>query len=427
MPEPCSGEGVCLRIRLWRCLSHRIESSGTFYALKNEFLPLSLTLWLGGLPALAQESFFVPVEPGPHVVGYQDTVLYNLAVQYDHYGYSGPAPLFISTWFPMEGKDGQQAMVFGEFRDRVVPATLIAAYEAMKAGMDQAAVEYYLLHPIDDDRPIDYGTFTHREVLDTLRTFLTRSHRATLGRKLDAPVIVYHHGSQGLKDENHMMAEYFASRGYGFVSSNFHWPIEGQVYGTPLTWAPDHSAMEEVVAYARSLTASDSIFFIGHSWGAQQGWCALSDPGPVKAFVSMETTLEWKTDTNEIKDKWAEMYDVLKTQHTKVPIPVLLFADADLEGPFPFFVGCGSDTLWHADAFEPFAHESYTSSFLMRLLFKDRFPQTDAFIMEQQMVMYAAHLETMAAFFRHIRTGVAFPDKGTWEVFQVHRTVHGDH
>ena len=90
-----------------------MDSSGTFCVLKSEFLALSLILWMGSLSAFAQEGYFGPVVLGPHIVGYQDTVLYNLAVQYDQYGYSGPAPLFISTWFPTERIGGQQGAAAG--------------------------------------------------------------------------------------------------------------------------------------------------------------------------------------------------------------------------------------------------------------------------------------------------------------------------
>jgi dienelactone hydrolase len=54
-------------------------------------------------------------------------------------------------------------------------------------------------------------------VKDSLFALGAHAFRAALSQGTSRPVIVCHHGSQGLSAENHLMAEYFASRGYGFV------------------------------------------------------------------------------------------------------------------------------------------------------------------------------------------------------------------
>jgi len=295
-------------------------------------------------------------------------------------------------------------------------------YAALTAAMDTSFVDYCIREPFDSMEPIGYGSSTPTDVLDTIRELGTISYRARPVGKLSGPVILYHHGAQGMSDENHAMAEYFASRGYGFVSANFHWPIEGAMYGTPLSWQPDYSALRTMVRFARSLTTSDSVFYIGHSWGAQQGWCTLFEPGLAQAFVSMETTIEFKTDTNEIKDKWPDVYRAVRSEQHRYPLPILLFADTEGDGPFDFFGGTSTQGMFHLDPKEPFGHESYTSAYLMRYLVRDRFPQPDTLLMRGQLELYVRHLEAIGSFLNAVRTKGEFPTERFTDAFHLHRT-----
>ena len=58
--------------------------------------------------------------------------------------------------------------------------------------------------------------------------------------------------------------------------------------------------LPQVPCTAESLTRSNKLFYIGHSWGAQAGWYTLHEKNLADAFVSLETTIEFKTDTNEL-------------------------------------------------------------------------------------------------------------------------------
>lgn len=329
-------------------------------------------------------------------VGFADTLLFNTAQHYAEFGYDGPAPLFVQLWFPLSVKPQTAPLSHAQLRQRTLEGPLRRVYDELLLRMDSAFIEYDLRYPLSGDEPIDYPPFSEAQVKDSLFALPTKAHRATIPTAPAVPVVVYHHGSQGMSDENVHMAEHFAANGFVFVSCNFHWPLEDKQYGTPLVWEPDRSSIRTMLRYARQLSNGNKLFFVGHSWGAQEGWCTLHEPGFVDAFVSLETTMEWKTDTAEVRDKWPHVLEAITTQ--SYPMPILLVADTEGEPPFPLFKGVHGD-LHYLDPKKPFAHESYTSAYLMRLNGESRFNVPDRVSLREQQVVYEALLDEMLVFF----------------------------
>jgi hypothetical protein len=110
------------------------------------------------------------------------------------------------------------------------------------------------------------ATMVPTEVLDLIKLTQTRSTRLKLEPDLNYPVIVYHHGSQGMTDENSIMAEYFASRGYIFVSANFHLPYPNTIYGLlPYDLEKDNkhnqSSARNVIHFAKSISTNNQVFY----------------------------------------------------------------------------------------------------------------------------------------------------------------------
>lgn len=339
---------------------------------------------------------------GPHPIGFADTLLFNDSLHYSAFGYAGPAPLFVQAWFPLEGTIAEPVgrldpdhLRFCELRKPRLPSSLQPVYQQLLLRVDSAFIEYCLRYPFDGDDPIDYAPLTEVHVKDSLLAQPTRAFRAPLPLDGDRPVIVYHHGAQGLSDENVWMAEHFAENGFIFLSCNFHWPLENAMYGTPLTWEPDRSSIRTMLRLARQLAKGNKVFYIGHSWGAQEGWCTLHEPGLADAFISLETTMEWKTDTAEVRDKWPHVLDAITTH--RYPIPILMVADTEGEPPFPMFRGVQGDVRF-LDPKEPFGHESYTSAYLMRLAGEGRFALPDREVLQMQSDLYAALLDELLVF-----------------------------
>lgn len=339
---------------------------------------------------------------GPSPVGFADTLLFSDSLHYRAFGYDGPAPLFLQAWFPLGGTIASPVggidpvpLRFSDLRTPRLPPTLQRVHHELLLRMDSAFVEYDIRYPVDGDEPIDHTPFTEAQVKDSLFAGRTHAFRAELPLNASRPVILYHHGSQGFSDENVWMAEHFARNGYIFLSCNFHWPVEEAMYGTPIVWEPDRHSIRTVLRFARQLAHGSKVFYIGHSWGAQEGWCTLHEPGLVDAFVSLETTMEWKTDSAEVRDKWPQVLEAITTH--SYPMPILMVADTDSEPAFPMFRGVRGD-ITCLDPREPFAHESYTSAYLMRLAGEGRFALPDREALQGQHDLYMALLDELLAF-----------------------------
>ena len=64
-----------------------------------KYILLTSTLFLV-LFTRGQESFYSHINLGKFQSNYSDTVIYDIEIQYNQFGYSGNAPLFVQVWFP---------------------------------------------------------------------------------------------------------------------------------------------------------------------------------------------------------------------------------------------------------------------------------------------------------------------------------------
>jgi hypothetical protein len=135
------------------------------------------------------------------------------------------------------------------------------------------------------------------------------------------------------------------------------------------------------------------------------------------AFVSLETTIEYKTDTLEIKDKWPYVYDALAVQKREFFIPILLVAAEDPGLNFDLFKGRSNAAMTYASYKLPFAHNSYTSAYMMRYFLGDAFAKPDLEALRTQVEGYAGHLELIEAWLESVQQGVGFDGSGFGRMF----------
>ncbi|WP_157637873.1 alpha/beta hydrolase family protein [Flexithrix dorotheae] len=358
---------------------------------------------------------------GEYGIGFFNTVIYNADVRFDflpvegpsysQYDYKGPTPLFLQIWHPIEQMNLKH-MMFKDFRNRNLEYELQSVYEPLIAKMDSFFIQYNIIEDFTDYDSIDYNGVSYFQVLDTLKTFLTRSQFKKIHDKLEFPVIVYHHGGQGLSDENFILAEYFASRGYIVVTSNFHLPFENKVYGYEGIEFDDTTLPKSVIQFAKTLTTNDQLFFIGHSAGAQVGFKFLHENNWANAFVSLETTLEGKpVDYLKSEDGWPELFDTIDRHKLDYSIPILMLANTQEDKPFPLFDELSNSSLIQVSQKELFGHESYTAGYLMRYLYKDMFDQPDTSELRTQIIQYNKQLNLYAAFLESVRNKKPFNQK----------------
>ena len=107
--------------------------------------------------------------------------------------------------------------------------------------------------------------------------------------------------------------------------------------------------------------------------------------------------MEWKTDTAEVREKWPHVLEAISTH--SYPMQILLVADTEGEPPFPMFKGVRGE-LRYLDPKKPFAHESYTSAYLLRLAGQGRFAVPDREALQEQFDMHATLLDELLHFLR---------------------------
>lgn len=350
----------------------------------------------------AQHSFYSLLPEGAYQVGFFDTLLLNQEQNYQQYSYSGAAPIFLQIWHPIDPSIKGKTLSYGDFRNRNLSKPLSIVYDSLCKQMDKSFIDYNILIDLINYQAIDYSPASPQRVLDTLKTFSTRSIYYPL-KKVDYPVILYHHGAQGLSDENFIMAEYFASKGYIFVAANYHLPFEGLPYAHTQGAYNSLSFPKTVNQFIKQLSNEQAIFYIGHSWGAQNGFRYLYEEAWAKAFVSLETTLEFRKDTTKLKEIWPDLYQLLSVKKQQYALPILMIANTKEDKAFDFFKQLGTQACYFASAKEEFSHESYTSAFLLRNLYNKRFPQPDAVPMQRQLQLYVRHLQLIEAFLLSVR------------------------
>jgi len=361
----------------------------------------------------AQNSYYPSLDWGTYKINYTDTIIYDNEILYNEFNYKGKAPLFVQIWFPESEKTTNKYLRLGDLKFKAVPKELVKVYDILSARMDETLLRDGIESDSFTGEPVDYKNISTNEILQRIKLIKTKSTRSRLGSKLDFPVILYHHGSQGISYENFVMAEYFASKGYVFISANFHLPFPNTSFGLlpyELEMENKHnqSSAKTLINFAKSISTGKSVFFIGHSWGAQEGWCFLNEDTLVDAFVSMETTLEFKTDPVEIKEKWPYVFDALQTKKNKFSIPILLFAALEKTTNFHFFKGLSSEKMVYASYKKPFAHNSYASLYTIRYYIKDVIPQPDTDTLVSQIKGYSKHLKMMCSFFEHVQNKKEF-------------------
>jgi hypothetical protein len=358
------------------------------------------------LEACTQKEKFALVQSGSMTVGYSQALIYDSSQTYQEYGYQGYLPILVDIWFPLSVKK-DTTIKFGDFQKRDLPDNLVAVHQELNKNLDESICRDALSEHIWTGEELNFGSLNKEAVLELIKSLDTKSLKAALPESMDFPVIVYHHGSRGQSYENHLMAEYFAERGYIFISANFHLPYSNTMFGLlPYRLEAmnrhNQSIAKTLINYARGLTRNSKLYFIGHSWGAQEGWCFLNEQGWADAFVSLETTIPFKSDPEVIREYWPQVYAKLVIQKNKFSIPTLVIEATEKDEAFPFFLNAANDRTWHVSSKKYFAHNSYTSVYLMRNFLGEVVQNSDSLELQEQVRLYHRHLSLIHDFLEDI-------------------------
>ncbi|MDD4372573.1 MAG: hypothetical protein PHG67_01510 [Bacteroidales bacterium] len=364
----------------------------------------------------AQKTLYDYIELGKFQIGFKDTIVYDPRYQYEAFDYVGMKPNFIQIWYPLADKiPNPDYMNFEDFFEGNRTEKLIEIQKQLKTNYQEALIRDCIEENLATAEANDFGTFSYEDVLRSVGKTKTKSILHNDFQASQFPVMLYHHGAQSYSFENFALAEYFASRGFIFIASNFHLPYEALTFGlkpyNQIIKNEEEQSLKAILKFAKSLSSSNSVFFVGHSWGAQMGFRTFDEETDISGFISLETTIEFKSDQEKIREIWPEVYQKVSIEKVSYPFPVLLCAATGQEEPFVFFENLNASQVIFAPTKAEFEHDAYLSSFYMRLFLNDSIVQSDKEILQDRLFLYVKHLKLMSEFIDEILKAEYLPKK----------------
>lgn len=357
--------------------------------------------------ANSQETIYDYVKLGKHEIGFKDTLLFDSKFTYKAYNYNGSKPYFVQIWHPIKQKSNpENRLSVNDLFEFETDTSLSEIHNQLKKNIQEIFIQDFISTNLNTFEKSDFGNFSHNEILELVEKTKTQSIRSEIKKSSKFPVIIYHHGSQSCSFDNYVMAEYFASRGFIFVASNFHLPFENTTFGLipfdKLVQNESEESLKFILDFAHSLTNSKDIFYIGHSWGAQMGLRTFNNNNSIKGIVSLETTLEFKKDKEIIKDMWPELYEKIFVEKATYPFPALFCAATGEEEPFSVFDNLSFKQKTFVSTKLEFHHNAYLSAFYSRYFIDDKIVQADKEVFKNNLISYIKHLKIIEQFINDI-------------------------
>lgn len=338
---------------------------------------------------------------GSYGIACSKMILFDKQYTYKAYGYEGAKPVFVKVWYPIKTKK-QNSMYLSDVLEYPAHKDLEVVIQEASKRDKEIFIRDFISEHYESGEENTYGNISFDSVYSLLMHHKTLGNAGLIPVNSKYPVIVYHHGSQSNAAENFLMAEYFASHGFIFVSANFHLPYPDVAYGlkpfNQLVKGEEEANVKMVYNFAKSLSSSTKIFYIGHSLGAQMGLRTFANDSSLARMISLETTLEFQSDTNKIKDYWAEVYQKVKIENAHYPFPILFCASSKEKKPFPFFESLNAKSKQYVYSPESFDHDAYLAYYYLRMFLPKSIVQNDRSVMENGWKEYVRILEEMKAF-----------------------------
>ncbi len=372
--------------------------------MKNLFI-LSICYFLSQTMN-AQESIYTYVKLGKYKVGIMDTIVFDSKYNYEQFGYNGKRPYFIKVWHPIQKRQNRNYL-------KVKDLFIFNKNNEMKVVQDSLEQIYkrhfirdYLAENLENGSENIFKNYSVESVFKLIEKIDTRSISVPLIEKSNLPIIIYYNGSQGHYFENYILAEYFASRGYIFIGASFELQFEDLPFGM-LPYERYHSneyeeGLKTITQFAQSLTGSSNVFFVGHSMGAQMGLRTFGQDSTIKGMVSLETSIEFKSNYETIKEMWPEVYKKVFTDKVNYPFPILFCAATGESKPYSFLENVKSPQVTYASTITEFEHNAYLSLFYLRYFLDKSVEQTDKGIIKERLFIYVKYLDIIYSFIDRI-------------------------
>ncbi|WP_191042167.1 alpha/beta hydrolase family protein [Spirosoma validum] len=219
------------------------------------------------------------------------------------------------------------------------------------------------------------------------------AHRSSHFPTTTYPTIIYNHGGGGTANENAVLFEFLASHGFVVISCNYKYPADNEqgfeyyFASKKFTYCTD---IEFVIQYSKQLPFTDPnrFYYIGHSFGAQQG-LKLNQKGnrDIKRYILLDTTLE-DYSLEAVTQMWPEL-DTLIQRHAKefktstyiITAPRAYYENGNyLQQPYPEFKiykFLSAERVTLVNSKQPMNHNSFLSLGIIKKFYAHEYPQID--------------------------------------------------
>jgi tetratricopeptide (TPR) repeat protein len=289
--------------------------------MKRAYLLCCLSVSFHTLFACAEPLLWGKLTAGPYRVGYttswtQDDSRSFEAMLPDGSQFGGsktPRPILMMEWYPAAVKSGQRPMVQSDYLT-LAPTTgkLYEVAEALIQFSRDEIAEWVV--DAGDSKALDAS---QQAALKRYYSAATVAYRDAPAKSGQYPLVVYMHGAGSSFEDNSVLCEYLASRGFvvitsAYQSSDLEMISSRQENGDDLQF---------LIHYGRGLANVDGskVALVGHSAGAQSSLAYQSREGAMAdAVVTLDTTEDYfYTDERLI---FRKLVDSVSVSHLKVPI-----------------------------------------------------------------------------------------------------------
>ena len=270
-------------------------------------------------------SYWGDLEPGPHIVGFTQRWVTDSTRRLpggEQYGLRY-RPILLNLWYPATRATRQTTQYDEYFAGAVQAADHddglaryardMIAYQRRIAWSELAGAEP------------DSTTGVLKERVEALFRTQTFAFRDAPRSQAEFPVVLYTSGAQSSMDDNVVLCEYLASKGFLVIGSPF--PQEDNT--SFATNGSDESRQRDVRRLLLEVSRVvrhpiGSVTVIGHSMGAQAMQLFAADPSaPIDRIISLDTTQDYAMLTDHL---WAWYTDVLLEHRHEVRTPIMFVA-----------------------------------------------------------------------------------------------------
>jgi dienelactone hydrolase len=269
--------------------------------------------------AAAPAALWGDLTPGPHPVGYRQTLVRDATRAYPHpLAPQARRPVLINVWYPAQG-DGAALRVEDYLRVR---GPGIPARDPLALLLERHVLGVFSNEVLGrEPHFLDPALLSRRAQILAQPVYARRDAVARAGTH---PLVLAHPGLGGAFADNFVFYEYLASQGYVVISSAFQ---SGEATDLNIGWEPATSVadLDLLLRWARDNLGVDGVAVMGHSYGAQAALIYAMEGRAVDAVVSLDSTLE----NGDPKAPWFKDGDARRVwldRAQAITIPVLLFS-----------------------------------------------------------------------------------------------------